>query len=68
MMQSTHQTKGSTLRNGIRHDAVVREIPSAATVLFLDEFGMTHLYATLSPTAHPATRLPQSRNRTDPFD
>jgi len=41
MMQSNPQTKGSTLRNGIRHDAVVREIPSATAVLFRDEFGMT---------------------------
>lgn len=50
MMQSKPQTKGSTLRNGIRHDAVAREIPSATTVLFLDEFGMTLLYATLDVT------------------
>jgi hypothetical protein len=41
MMQSKPQTRGSTLRNGIRHDAVVREIPSATAVLFRDEFGMT---------------------------
>jgi hypothetical protein len=41
MMQSRLQTRGCTLRKGIRHDAVVREIPSATAVLFRDEFGMT---------------------------
>ena len=41
MMQSKPQTRGCTARNGIRHDAVVREIPTATAVLFRDEFGMT---------------------------
>jgi hypothetical protein len=50
MMQSKPQTRGSMLRNGNRHDAVVREIPSATAVLFRDEFGMTLplRYATLT--------------------
>jgi hypothetical protein len=43
--QSKPQTRGSTLRNGIRHDPVAREIAPATTVLSLDEFGMTHPYA-----------------------
>jgi hypothetical protein len=51
MMQSRHQTKGSTLRNGIRHDDLAREIPSTTAVLYLDEFDMTLLYATLALAA-----------------
>jgi len=48
IMQSNPQTRGSTLRNGIRHDAAVREIPPATAVLFRDEFGMTLPYATIT--------------------